>query len=394
MLKFFNPGEIDPRLITTLGVNVKDNDSAIGFFGTGLKYAIACCLRQHNSIEIHSGLRRFQFEIEPDTIRGKEFQFINMVEAAKPPLRLGFTTDFGKTWEPWMVYRELMTNAIDEYGDVEQVEGIAAPRASWTSIYVTGLDEVHAKRAETFLGARQPIATGPGLEVYEHSPGTVYYRGVRVHKIDGVVEFSYNLTDRLDLTEDRTMKYQWMLGEIISRGIVGCGNRQIMTRFILPMADSYEKGINWAGAPDNEIFDGLVSDLFKSNAGRMNRSLWVRVERAKAKTGPKVLQMSQVEAKQLAKAIVFLHQTIGIDPTGFEIVLAENLGKGVMGLAKAKTMYIAREAFQQGTKRLAGTVFEEWAHLEHGFADYSQEFQNWLIDKVMSLGEEKAGEPL
>ena len=31
MIFFKNPGEIDIRLVTTLGVNVKENDSAIGF---------------------------------------------------------------------------------------------------------------------------------------------------------------------------------------------------------------------------------------------------------------------------------------------------------------------------------------------------------------------------
>lgn len=49
---FENPGEIDPRMISTFGVNVKENDSAIGFFGTGLKYAIAILLRNHHRISI------------------------------------------------------------------------------------------------------------------------------------------------------------------------------------------------------------------------------------------------------------------------------------------------------------------------------------------------------
>lgn len=55
MIVFENEGEIDPQLIMLIGVNVKASDSAIGFFGTGLKYAIACLLRWGEEIEIQSG---------------------------------------------------------------------------------------------------------------------------------------------------------------------------------------------------------------------------------------------------------------------------------------------------------------------------------------------------
>lgn len=41
MLTFHNPGELDPRLITTFGVSIKESTNPIGYFGTGLKYALA-----------------------------------------------------------------------------------------------------------------------------------------------------------------------------------------------------------------------------------------------------------------------------------------------------------------------------------------------------------------
>ncbi|HEX4610447.1 MAG TPA: hypothetical protein VH092_19815, partial [Urbifossiella sp.] len=43
-LVFSNPGAIDINLVKLLGVSVKDSDNAIGFFGTGMKYALACTL--------------------------------------------------------------------------------------------------------------------------------------------------------------------------------------------------------------------------------------------------------------------------------------------------------------------------------------------------------------
>jgi len=38
---FHNQGELDIRAVTTFGLSVKKNDNPIGYFGTGLKYAIA-----------------------------------------------------------------------------------------------------------------------------------------------------------------------------------------------------------------------------------------------------------------------------------------------------------------------------------------------------------------
>ncbi len=52
---FRNKGVIDPSSITTFGVSSKENPGAIGFFGTGLKYAIAILLREGCDITIHAG---------------------------------------------------------------------------------------------------------------------------------------------------------------------------------------------------------------------------------------------------------------------------------------------------------------------------------------------------
>ena len=53
MLIFTNPGIIDPRSISTFGVNAKASTNPIGHFGTGLKYAIATILRNDGSITIN-----------------------------------------------------------------------------------------------------------------------------------------------------------------------------------------------------------------------------------------------------------------------------------------------------------------------------------------------------
>jgi hypothetical protein len=91
---FRNRGLIDVRAITTFGVSAKDpcNSNPIGYFGTGLKYAIAVLLRNDIPITIHSGLDTYAFEARRDVIRSKTFDMVYMNDSP-----IGFTTDLGKT---------------------------------------------------------------------------------------------------------------------------------------------------------------------------------------------------------------------------------------------------------------------------------------------------------
>lgn len=107
MIVFENDGEIDPQLIALIGVNVKQSDNAIGFFGTGLKYAVACCARWGETMTVQSGMAEFRFHAEDTVISGHTFSIISM-RSRVDTLRLGFTTELGKQWEPWMVYRMLI----------------------------------------------------------------------------------------------------------------------------------------------------------------------------------------------------------------------------------------------------------------------------------------------
>ena len=58
MIIFENKGLIDVHAISIMGVSVKEEGS-IGYFGTGLKYAIATLLREGQKITIWRGKEPF-----------------------------------------------------------------------------------------------------------------------------------------------------------------------------------------------------------------------------------------------------------------------------------------------------------------------------------------------
>lgn len=108
MIIFKNKGAIDVRAIKILGVSVK-KDNAIGFFGTGLKYAIAICLREGCPLSIWSGGEEYSFTTKKVAITGQDFDVVCMNGE-----ELGFTTELGKTWKLWQAFRELYCNCTDE----------------------------------------------------------------------------------------------------------------------------------------------------------------------------------------------------------------------------------------------------------------------------------------
>src|SRR5574343_1021192 len=117
-LKISNQGLIDPNALILMGASSKRDDvSKIGFFGTGIKYALAVLLRNNIAIKIYNGVKEIEVSTKTVSFRDKEYQqvFIDGRETS-------ITTDIGPDWKIWYAIREIYCNAIDEGGmDILQV---------------------------------------------------------------------------------------------------------------------------------------------------------------------------------------------------------------------------------------------------------------------------------
>ena len=65
---FSNEEPIDIKAIELMGVSIKE-DGAIGYFGTGLKLAIATILLNECQISVMIDGEKFDFTSNPETIR-------------------------------------------------------------------------------------------------------------------------------------------------------------------------------------------------------------------------------------------------------------------------------------------------------------------------------------
>jgi len=392
MLVFSNPGEIDIRAATIMGVNVKPSDTPIGYFGTGLKYAIAGIIRLGGTIEIWSGETNYFFHGKETTIRGKKFTVIEMTVDAKETTTLGFTTEFGKAWEPWMYYRELYCNAMDEEGQVQLIsdDEEIRPAENLTIIIVKcdKLNDAHLCRNEFILNT-PPILTFPTVEVVR-APGNIYYRGIRILRNPSAA-YGYNLLTETRLTEDRTMAHYWTLDDILRKAFQDSDNYDFI-HDILTLPPTFLEGqLDWRWNECGQIFKLVALDLYNTQSVKLPQKLYSQIKAEKIHEAPS-LPLDEVQAKMLEKAKKFLYRNLQVH-IDQEIIVAD-MGAGILGKAEQGKIFLSPQAFDQGTKILAGTLWEEYLHLTQSFIDESKDFQNYLINKCMSLAEVIQGEPL
>ena len=67
---FTTPGILHPESWSIMGINAKpDNDSPIGFFGTGMKIAIAVLMRENATVSIVTPDGTYEFGKETKNFR-------------------------------------------------------------------------------------------------------------------------------------------------------------------------------------------------------------------------------------------------------------------------------------------------------------------------------------
>lgn len=398
MIVFKNPGEIDIRSISTFGVSVKEGDNPIGFFGTGLKYAIAVLLRNRHKVTILSGLSVIRFGTEHSTVRGQQFEFVTMSIDGGTPAAIGFTTELGKQWELWMAYREIACNCKDERGTGEYTKRPPKPEPDTTQILIEGEDfETIFADGHRYILADEPGMTVGVSEVRFRRSQHVFYRGVRVMELNRPALHTYNLNSKLELTEDRTVRNSWDVYHRISQIVLQANDPRFIHACVTAEDDAFEAHLDyhgWGYTPSPEFLstvgNALADRMCKVNPTAMK--VWR--EATRQEFAPRELTLTRVQETSLTRAVGFC-EGLGYDVRSYPIKVVESLGDNMLGLADNGTIYIAGRVFEiGGSKQLAATLIEEFLHLRRGWKDCTRELQNYLFEKLVSLGEELQGEPL
>ncbi|GAB5471439.1 MAG: hypothetical protein Kilf2KO_44690 [Rhodospirillales bacterium] len=364
---FANAGLLDLNALRVMGVSVKENGSPIGYFGTGLKFALATLLRTGHAVELRlrGQAAPYRFHAAPLTVRGRDFQQVYMNAE-----RLAFTTALGRNWQPWQAYRELLSNALDEGGGAS-----SEPCEADTVIRVAGdgIDRAHGERDTIFLSTR-PLASSECVEVHPGAGRFLFYRGVRAFEVGGGL-YSYNITKGLELTEDRTIKDIWRAKMYLGWHLPEMDSAEIAEALVVPAGQSWEHRLQFS------LCD-RPAEAFLEAASRVRRHPKISPEVASLLERHRLdadrftpLRMTPPQARLFAEAAAIAAAASGGVASGvaasgvaasgvadFEVV--ETLGPGVLGHydRERDRKYLSAPAFDGGVDLLAATLLEASLH--------------------------------
>lgn len=388
---FENPGEIDIRLISSFGVNVKEKDSPIGYFGTGMKYALAILMREGAAVDVVIGEKVHKVGIVKETIRGREFSFITLGGET-----LNFTTELGKDWDFWTSYRELYTNCIDEDGSVYTAEAYT-PQRETTKIVVAYDDflEIHSNKKNYFLQTKL-LWEGDDVSIHEGENTAVFFQKIRVLDLpdDSKSLFSYDLKST-ELTEDRTIKNTWSTLRAIANVLSQCDDEKLIREAVTARVGTLENALDYSfiyKAPTPE-FLRVAKDVIRSGITDLNPTILALVDKFSVPTLPEAVELDDIQKEMLKRALSFWKKS-GFDIAKWQIRTVKSLGDGTLGIAKKGIIFVSLIAFESGVKQLAITLFEEFIHLEHKVYDCTRSMQEKLFHIIAGQVEKNNGEPL
>lgn len=264
---FKTKGLINLTSLTTFGINAKPTTkNPIGYFGTGLKYAIAIlCRNPEDKVTLYRGKVAYTITSKKRSFRGRGFDFVTM-ESKHDSIELPFTTELGKGWEMWQAFRELESNTRDENGVTYATENPVKGEAGHTKIVVENdeFTQSYVDRDSIFLDTEQLtiIKEGYPVDVFDQPSSYLYYRGMRVMKLKHPSTFTYNIQANCTLTEDRTLAYSWDADYWVRYLVMNNKDESFIKRILDETKSTYENSLDWATMeiePTKEFLKVLVS---------------------------------------------------------------------------------------------------------------------------------------
>lgn len=385
MIIFHSPTALPIEAATTMGVSVKEADNAIGKFGTGLKYAIAGVLRLGGALTITISDTCHEFTAVPTDIRGKTF---GVVHCNGVPC--GFTTDLGKHWQPWQLFRELASNSLDEGGNW----GAVAPSGAVTSIAVRCREVEAAGRDESvFLpeGRRKLLDSSIGAAVHEGPSRHYYFRGIRAGSFGAEAPVTVNVTNGA-LSEDRLLDLATVRNELSwSVRSPSVWDRDFMRSVITQgqASDFWVENLNAylvQSGLNHDILQflserpkSILHPAFKEGYSRHRRAiggLWESCD------WPELANELVAQGERLCAAV-------SIDPIPRDkLFFTRDLDDGTLAVTvvDSREVWLSTKLVMLGRDEFLAGYLEEAVHAMTGLDDCTRAFQNVWIGMVVRLG--------
>lgn len=377
MILFRNPGVIDPMSFNTFGLTSKTDQQKIGRFGTGLKYALSSILREGGVVTIYSGGQEYHFTKEELQFRNSEHQQIMMNGEALP-----YTESLGRDWKPWMAFRELYSNALDEDGYLERTDGDIREDESETIIAVdyNAFEAIYFSIEEYFIVDEKPIWECDTLEVYEGVSKFVFYKGIAVMELDKPSAYRYNVKGYVSLTEDRTVQYDWTVRNQIANALITTDNEKIATQSTL-VSNGFEGALDYKEA-DNKPSATFIGAASKNGISCSPTASTIVAAYAPSDKGgtANIISLAQPGGKCLTEALKVLR------------ALNEDISTVVWVLDPSTRLAHDNYLLKDNAIILCKSVFDDQAMMDEAVlsAWHKKRGGKWITKMIRKLSEERA----
>ncbi len=418
-IRIKNAGLIDPQAFTLIGASTKRGDEGkIGFFGSGLKYSMAVLLRNNINFRVFSGSEEIFITVKPTDFREQTFHqiYINGKET-------GFTVEMGIDWQAWFPIREIYCNALDEeHSNIEEVACIY-PLDGETHFYIEkcdAIEEIMNNWNDYFSNRRTDLVLDTGnFKAYGgHEKKYILYRkGVQCFHTDRACLYHYDDRD-FAINESRTLRNSSDANYMMASQFAKYANKEMIRNLFDNYSQQYEESFvysyahvfnaNWLDVINGRklvrksVAGHFISLIQQGNCLILPGSLIDALKRyfgdkvfvvgASSNAGDHVIVDTTLDQqKRIDQALIFLSNA-GVD-IPYKIYTAVFSSENILGsvVMSSKVILLSGAAFEHGQKSLINTILEEYFHIKSGAADYTREFQNFIINYVVTHLEEKSG---
>lgn len=370
MIIFRNPGLIELAAVTTMGVSVK-TEGAFGRFGTGIKYGVASVLRGGGSVTIHRGQEPHTFTLEREAVRGTEFDFVCL-----DGIRIGFTTQLGRDWQPWMVLREFGCNALDEGGEfwlaseerpfVGGEDGHTVIDIEWPD-----LETAYKQRSDLFLEG-EALFVNDKIRILPGPSAHLFYRGIRVFKTQKPCQFTYDILSDQPLTEDRTLAGSWGADSLIRDTLLSLNDTELVRQAITAGDEYHEATLNfsdngWGVSPSTEFIKAATIAREGGDKEKMNDSARkVLAAASRRQQAEEQVERRQVRSDNFQDAIGCLLD-LGIEFTDEQsFVTVSELPGEARSMLENGTIFLRASLMVAAPREIATELVRRWVDLKPG----------------------------
>lgn len=417
-IEFANDGEVPVNAFKLLGASSKRNDSSkIGYFGTGLKYALAVLLRENIDFKVYSGEKEIKVDKVATDFLGRKVEVIT-IDGEKTSI----TLEAGINWETWFAIREIYSNTIDEAGTMNR-DSQLNPEAGKTKIYIDNsykLNDFFRDWSLYFSDTRKVLFQNEkGSEILQkvyHPNYIVFRKGIRAFSDKIVSVFDYNL-DYVHINESRVAERSWEVKQHCADLLIECSNVSAIKEFIKADKDTLEmKRDFWdysiGDYKDNDFDDAWGEALKDYRVVPREYALFYGITKdtillpgnlckALFKKFGDDLQISGHAKEQykltntstnFLKATMDSFERVGYSYDFKKVKMGTFKDAHVMGMFDdQKDLIIISEEMRKSENydAIPETLFEEIAHAKSGYGDNTREFQTYLIQQICSLVDRK-----